>query len=50
MLLMVKENAWDYLFFSFKANLPLEYRIEFNKFWKNVNKVIKKEFEGGVSK
>ena len=41
------ETAWDYLFFSFKANLPLQgtYRTDLDKLQKAVNTIVEIELE-----
>ena len=49
---MSKETAWDYLFYSYKATLPLtgSYRKDFDKLHKAVNIIIKSELKqkGGL--
>ena len=41
------ETAWDYLFFSFKANLPLTgtYRTDLDKLQKAINTIVEIELE-----
>ena len=42
-----KENAWDYLFYSYKANLPLDksFRSDLDKLHKAVNVIIESKLK-----
>ena len=44
---MIKETKWDYLFFSYKANFPLDkdYRSDLDKLHKAVNVVVDSELK-----
>jgi hypothetical protein len=44
---MSVETAWDYLFYSYKANLPLEgsFRSDLDKLHKAVNFVVESELK-----